>query len=225
LIYCFCHWFSSFLSLILVCISIKRGKVKMKKGLIILFAIIVAIAAFVMWGIGKYNGIVKMDEGVNGAWSQVQNQYQRRMDLIPNLVEVVKGYATHEQQTLTGVIEARAKASQMVISPEVLKNPQAFQMFEKAQGELSSALSRLMVVSENYPNLKANENFLQLQSQLEGTENRIAVERQRFNQLVQEYNAHIRTVPTNMIAGFGGFTQKQYFQAQVGAETAPKVKF
>jgi len=197
----------------------------MKKGLIVLLAVVGFIFLVVMWGVGKYNSLVKLDEGVNGSWSQVQNQYQRRMDLIPNLVEVVKGYATHEQETLTGVIEARAKASQMVISPEVLKNPESFQMFEKAQGQLTSALSRLMVVSENYPNLKANENFLQLQSQLEGTENRIAVERKRFNETVQEYNSTIRTIPTSIIAGFGGFKQKAYFQGQAEAQTAPKVKF
>jgi LemA protein len=169
--------------------------------------------------------LVAMDESVNGAWSQVQNQYQRRFDLIPNLVETVKGYASHEKETLENVIEARAKVGQMVISPDVLKNPQAFAMFEKAQGQLTSALSRLMVVTENYPNLKANENFLQLQAQLEGTENRIAVERRHFNEVVQSYNTTIKTVPTSMIAGFGGFTPKAYFAAQTGAESAPKVKF
>ena len=199
------------------------------KGMIIALAVVgalllVAVIA-VMWGVGVYNKLVAMDEGVNSAWSQVQNQYQRRFDLIPNLVETVKGYATHEKETLENVVEARAKVGQMVISPEVLKNPQAFQMFEKAQGELTSALSRLMVVTENYPNLKANENFLQLQAQLEGTENRIAVERKHFNDVVQLYNTTIKTVPTSMIAGFGGFTIKAYFQAQVGAESAPKVKF
>ncbi len=199
------------------------------KGLIIALSVIggillVGIVA-VMWGVGVYNKLVAMDEGVNGAWSQVQNQYQRRFDLIPNLVETVKGYATHEKETLENVVEARAKVGQMVISPEVLKNPQAFQMFEKAQGELTSALSRLMVVTENYPNLKANESFLQLQAQLEGTENRIAVERKHFNEVVQAYNTTVKTIPTSMIAGFGGFTPKAYFQAQTGAEEAPKVKF
>ncbi len=199
------------------------------KGLIIALSVIgglvlVAVLA-IMWGVGAYNKLVAMDEGVNSAWSQVQNQYQRRFDLIPNLVETVKGYATHEKETLENVVEARAKVGQMVISPEVLKNPQAFQMFEKAQGELTTALSRLMVVTENYPNLKANENFLQLQAQLEGTENRIAVERMHFNEVVQAYNTAIKTIPTSMIAGFGGFTPKAYFQAQTGAETAPKVKF
>ena len=143
------------------------------KGLVIALSVIGGILLVavltIMWGVGVYNRLVAMNEGVNSQWSQVQNQYQRRFDLIPNLVETVRGYASHEKETLENVVEARAKVGQMVISPEVLKNPQAFQMFEKAQGELTSALSRLMVVTENYPNLKANENFLQLQQQLEGT--------------------------------------------------------
>lgn len=197
----------------------------MNKGLIAVLAVVGVLILGVMWGVGKYNGIVKMDEGVNGAWSQVQNQYQRRMDLIPNLVSTVQGAANFEKSTLTAVIEARAKATQVTLSPQLLNDPQAFQKFEQSQGQLSSALSRLLVTVEQYPNLKANENFLQLQSQLEGTENRISVERKRFNEVVQEYNAHIRQVPTNFIASFGGFMQKQYFQAQAGAEAAPKVQF
>jgi LemA protein len=199
------------------------------KGLVIALSVIGGILLVgiftIMWGVGVYNKLVALDEGVNSSWSQVQNQYQRRFDLIPNLVETVKGYATHEKETLENVIEARAKVGQMVISPDVLKNPQAFQMFEKAQGELTSALSRLMVVSENYPNLKANENFLQLQQQLEGTENRIAVERRHFNEVVQVYNTTIKTIPASVVAGIGGFVPKAYFQAQTGAESAPKVKF
>jgi LemA protein len=199
------------------------------KGLIIVLSVIGGILLVgvitVMWGVGVYNKLVALDEGVNSAWSQVQNQYQRRFDLIPNLVETVKGYASHEKETLENVVEARAKVGQMVISPDVLKNPQAFQMFEKAQGELTSALSRLMVVTENYPNLKANENFLQLQSQLEGTENRIAVERKHFNEVVQFYNSTVKSIPTKIIANFGGFAPKSYFEAQTGAESAPKVKF
>ena len=199
------------------------------KGVIIALSVVGGLLLVgvicMMWGVGVYNRLVAMDEGVNGAWSQVQNQYQRRFDLIPNLVETVKGYASHEKETLQNVVEARAKVGQMVISQDVLKNPQSFQMFEKAQGELTSALSRLMVVSENYPNLKANENFLQLQAQLEGTENRIAVERKHFNEVVQTYNTAIKTIPTSLIAGFGGFTVKAYFQSQAGAESAPKVKF
>ncbi|HTR82492.1 MAG TPA: LemA family protein [Bacteroidota bacterium] len=199
------------------------------KGLIIALSVVGAILLigiiFVVWGVSSYNQLVAMDQGVTSAWSQVENQYQRRFDLIPNLVETVKGYAAHEKETLQDVVEARAKVGQMVISPDVLKNPQAFQMFEKTQGELSSALSRLMVVSENYPNLKANENFLQLQAQLEGTENRIAVERRHFNEAVQTYNTAVKTVPMSIIAGFGGFVPKAYFQAEAGAQTAPKVKF
>ncbi len=197
----------------------------MNKGLIIVLAVVGVLVLGVMWGVGKFNGIVKLDEGVNEGWAQVQNQYQRRMDLIPNLVSTVQGAANFEKSTLTAVIEARAKATQVTLSPQLLNDPQAFQKFEQSQGQLSSALSRLLVTVEQYPNLKANENFLALQSQLEGTENRISVERRRFNELVNAYNAHIRTVPTNIIASFGGFQQKQYFQAQAGADTAPKVQF
>ena len=197
----------------------------MKKGLIIALGIVGVLLLGIMWGFGKYNGIVKMDEEVNGSWAQVQNQYQRRMDLIPNLVATVQGVANFEKSTLQAVIEARAKATQVTLSPQLLNDPAAFQKFEQSQGQLSSSLSRLLVTVEQYPNLKANENFLQLQSQLEGTENRIAVERKRFNEVVQGYNAHIRQVPTNIIASFGGFVAKQYFQATAGAETAPKVQF
>lgn len=197
----------------------------MKKGLIILLAIAGVVLLFVMWGVGKYNAIVKLDEGVNEGWAQVQNQYQRRMDLIPNLVATVQGVANFEKSTLQAVIEARAKATQVTLSPQLLNDPQAFQKFEQSQGQLSSSLSRLLVTVEQYPNLKANENFLQLQSQLEGTENRIAVERKRFNEVVLNFNAHIRQVPNNIIASFGGFQQKQYFQAQAASETAPKVQF
>ncbi len=197
----------------------------MKKGLLI--ALIVAGVGIlaVMWGLGKYNGIVKLDEGINEGWAQVQNQYQRRMDLIPNLVATVQGVANFEKTTLQAVIEARAKATQVTLSPQLLNDPAAFQKFEQSQGQVSSSLSRLLVTVEQYPNLKANENFLQLQSQLEGTENRIAVERKRFNEVVLNYNSHIRQVPTNIIASFGGFQAKQYFQAQADAETAPKVQF
>lgn len=197
----------------------------MKKSLLISLGILGVLLLTIMWGVGKYNSLVKLDEGVNGAWAQVQNQYQRRMDLVPNLVATVQGVANFEKSTLQAVIEARAKATQITLSPELMNNPQAFRQFEQSQGQLTSALSRLLVTVEQYPNLKANENFLQLQSQLEGTENRIAVERKRFNETIQSYNATIRTVPTSMIASFGGFTQKAYFQAQTGAETPPKVQF
>lgn len=201
----------------------------MNKTLVIVLSVlgVLLLLAFgiVSWGMGKYNSIVKMDEGVNSAWGQVQNQYQRRMDLIPNLVATVQGAANFEKSTLTAVIEARAKASQIMLSPQMLKDPKAFQQFEQSQGQLSSALSRLLVTVEQYPNLKANENFLSLQSQLEGTENRISVERKRFNDVVMEYNAFIRQIPNNFIAGFGGFAVRPYFQAQAGAENAPKVQF
>jgi LemA protein len=197
----------------------------MKKGWIVLIALAAIVLLVVMWGVGKYNGLVKLDEGVTGAWAQVENQYQRRMDLIPNLVATVQGVANFEKSTLQAVIEARASASQVRLSPELLNDPNAFRQFEQSQGQLGSALSRLLVTVEQYPNLKANENFLQLQSQLEGTENRIAVERKRFNEVVQGYNATIRTIPTSFIASFGGFQSKQYFQSLPGAETAPKVQF
>lgn len=201
----------------------------MKRNTIIILSVVggslLVLLLIIGWTMGKYNTIVNMDEGVNGAWAQVQNQYQRRMDLIPNLVATVQGVANFEKSTLQAVIEARAKATQVTLSPQLLNNPQAFQQFEQSQGQLSGALSRLLVTVEQYPTLKANENFLQLQSQLEGTENRISVERRRFNQVVQDYNSYIRSVPNNLIASFGGFQQKSYFQADQGAATAPKVQF
>ena len=187
--------------------------------------IIVILAAMVIWGISSYNRLVQLNENVNEGWSQVENQYQRRTDLIPNLVNTVKGYANFERGVLTDVTNARAKVSQMQVTPEVLNDPQAFQKFEQAQGQLSGALSRLLVTVENYPNLKANENFLQLQAQLEGTENRISVERRRFNEVVRDYNTTIKRFPTAMIAGITGFGEKQYFKAVAGAETPPKVQF
>ena len=201
----------------------------MKKNTIILLSVlggIVLIAILLVgWVTGIYNSLVKTDEGVNQAWAQVQNQYQRRVDLIPNLVEVVKGYATHEREVFEKVAEARASVGKLQVTPEILNNPQLFQKFQEAQSNMGSWLSRLLAVAENYPQLKANENFLQLQSQLEGTENRIAVERMKFNQIVQEYNVKVRTFPTSLLAGMFGFAQKQYFQAEPGAEKVPKVKF
>jgi len=185
---------------------------------------LLAIAVFA-WGIGVRNNLVTLDEGVNSAWSQVQSQYQRRADLIPNLVETVKGFANQEQDVLIGVTEARAKVSQMTVTKEVLEDPNAFAKFQASQDQLSSALSRLLVVSENYPQLKSNENFLNLQTQLEGTENRITVERQRFNQSVQVFNTSIRRFPASFVAGFSGFKEKAYFAAKEGAENAPQVKF
>lgn len=201
----------------------------MKKGWIIALAIVaiivVIVIAVVGWGVGVYNNMVGMNEGVNQAWSQVENQYQRRYDLIPNLVETVKGVAEFEKTTFTAVTEARAKVGQIKLSPEQLSDPQAFQQFQQAQDGLSSALSRLLVVSENYPQLKANENFLQLQAQLEGTENRIAVERMKYNQVVQDYNTQIKRFPAAIVAGITGFSEKQYFKAAAGSEQAPKVQF
>ena len=187
--------------------------------------ILLIIIIFVVWGISAYNNLVTLNESVNQSWSQVQNQYQRRADLIPNLVNTVKGYANFERGVLTDVTEARAKVSQMTVTPEVLNDPQAFQKFQQLQGQLTGALSRLLVTVENYPDLKANENFLQLQVQLEGTENRIAVERRRFNETVQNYNTTIKRFPNSALAGIFGFNQKQYFQAIQGAETPPKVQF
>ena len=178
-----------------------------------------------MWGMGAYNSMVKADEAINEGWSQVENQYQRRYDLIPNLVNTVKGYAEHEKDVLEEVTNARARVGSVQATPEIVNNPQLFQKFQEAQSGLSSAISRLLVVSENYPNLKADESFLQLQAQLEGTENRIAVERKRFNEMVQEYNIHIRTFPSSFIAGMFNFSQKQYFKSESGAEKAPKVQF
>lgn len=173
---------------------------------------------------GSYNTAVGKDENVKKAWSQVENQYQRRADLIPNLVNTVKGYADFEQSTLQAVVEARANATKVTINVDEL-TPENIQRFEQAQASLSGALSRLLAVAENYPNLKANENFLSLQTQLEGTENRIAVERKSFNEAVQDYNFYIRRFPTNIFAGMFGFSPRGYFQSQAGAEKAPEVKF
>lgn len=196
----------------------------MKKSLIILIAIAGFILILIMWGSSRYNSLVTKEEGVTAAWSQVENVYQRRADLIPNLVNTVKGYADFEKSTLTGVIEARSKATSVTIDPTNL-NEASIQQFQKAQDGLSSALSRLMVVVERYPDLKANQNFMDLQAQLEGTENRIATERRNFNQAAQDYNTQIRRFPSNLFAGMFGFDKKAYFQADEGAEKAPEVKF
>ena len=195
------------------------------KALWITIAIIVVLLfAGYSWVKGTYNTMVTQDEGVKTAWSQVENQYQRRMDLIPNLVNTVKGYATHEKETLEGVVSARAEATKTTIDPSNL-NEESMKKFQAAQGELSSALSRLMLVIERYPDLKANQNFSELQAQLEGTVNRISVERKRFNETAQSYNTYIRSFPTNILAGMFGFQPKAYFSAESGAETAPKVEF
>jgi LemA protein len=201
----------------------------MKKSTII---ILVSVAAFLFlfillpigYGIGSYNKLVTSEETVNSQWANVESQYQRRADLIPNLVQTVKGYATHESSTLEGVMEARAKATQVTIDPKNM-TPEKLQQYQAAQGQVGAALGRLMVVSENYPNLKANQNFLELQAQLEGTENRIAVERGRFNEVAKGFNTSIRSFPTNIVAGITGFQKKPYFEAQEDSKKAPAVKF
>ncbi len=183
-----------------------------------------AIAVLAFWAVGKYNAMVTAEENVETAWAQVENQYQRRMDLIPNLVGAVKGYVKHESETLEGVIAARAKATQVTIDPSNA-TPEQLAAYQKAQGELSQALGRLLAVSENYPELKANENFMELQSQLEGTENRITVARNTFNEQARTFNVLIRKFPNNFIANFAGFEKKPYFEAEEGANKAPKVEF
>lgn len=196
----------------------------MKTGTILL-VILGAIGALVMSSIGKYNTLVSMEEDAAAAWSQVENVYQRRADLIPNLVQTVKGYASHEKETLQGVIEARSKVSQINLSSDALNDPNMLAKFQQAQSGLSSALSKLMVVVEKYPDLKANEGFLTLQSQLEGTENRIAVERRRYNEVAKVFNTFRRQFPTNLFAGFFGFKEKAYFESKEGSDNAPKVEF
>lgn len=196
----------------------------MKKSWIIIGVILVVALLLYSSIKGTYNQMVTLDEGVGAQWAQVENVYQRRADLIPNLVSTVKGYASHEKETLEGVIEARAKATSTTIDASNL-NAQSIQQFQAAQDGLSSALSKLMVVVERYPDLKANQNFLELQAQLEGTENRIAVERKKFNEVARQYNTYIRSFPKNIYASIFGFEKKAYFQAQTGADTAPKVEF
>ena len=193
----------------------------MKKSTIILIAVI-AIAT--IWGVSAYNGLVKMDESVNTAWSNVENQYQRRADLIPNLVNTVKGYAAHEKETLEAVMAARSKATQMTVDADNL-TPEKLQEYQKAQGEIGAALGRLLAITENYPDLKANQNFMELQAQLEGTENRISVERRNFNEVARTYNTSIRTFPKSILAGMFGFDKRPYFEAEEGANKAPEVKF
>ena len=196
----------------------------MKKSTVIWIILIAAVVLFLASIVSKYNGFVTQEESVKTAWSQVENVYQRRADLIPNLVATVKGYAEHEQETFIAVTEARSKVNN--INLEGITNSQeALQNFQNAQGALSGALSKLMVVMERYPELKANQNFLDLQSQLESTENRISIERRRFNEAAQSFNTLIRKFPNRIYAGMFGFSAKAYFAAQAGAETAPKVEF
>ena len=195
--------------------------VKKNLGWIIPVGIIVIL---VIWAISGYNGMVKMDEQVQNKWANVEAQYQRRADLIPNLVSTVKGYAKHEQQTLENVVKARSEATQVKVDAENL-TPEKLAAFQKAQSGVASALGRLLAVAENYPDLKANQNFLELQSQLEGTENRITVARKDFNDAAKSYNQSIRQFPKNILAGMFGFEKKSYFEAEAGSEKAPKVEF
>lgn len=193
----------------------------MKKSIIIILAV---VAILVIWAVSVYNGLVTMDENVTGQWANVETQYQRRADLIPNLVNTVKGYATHEKETLEGVVAARSQATQIKVDAEDL-TPEKLAEYQKAQGAVTSALGKLLAITENYPDLKANQNFKDLQAQLEGTENRIAVERKRFNEMAKSYNTYIRSFPNNILSGMFGFMPKAYFSAEAGAEKAPKVEF
>ncbi|WP_278901651.1 LemA family protein [Leyella stercorea] len=194
---------------------------KKNKGLIIT---IVVIALVALWGISSYNGLVSMDENVSNSWANVETQYQRRSDLIPNLVNTVKGYAKHESQTLESVMQARSQATQVKIDPSNC-TPQQLAAYQKAQGDVTTALGKLLAITENYPDLKANQNFLELQSQLEGTENRINVARKDFNDTAKKYNTSLRRFPRNIVASMFGFEKRAYFEAEAGAEKAPKVEF
>jgi len=198
----------------------------MKTGLIALAVVaVLAIAAYSNF-VGAYNRLVTLEENVTAQWGQVQNVYQRRADLIPNLVATVKGYATHESDVLQGVTEARSRVGGTVsVSDDILNDPEAFKRYQEAQSELGGALQRLLMVTENYPDLKANQNFLALQDQLEGTENRITVERKRFNDSVQLYNTSIRRFPASILANMNGMRSKAYFEAESSAQTAPQVSF
>ena len=193
----------------------------MKKSTITL---LVVLGIVLIWAVTSYNGLVKADENVSTAWSNVENQYQRRADLIPNLVNTVKGYASHEKETLDAVVAARSRATQMVVDTEDL-TPEKLQQYQKAQGEVGAALGRLLAITEAYPELKANQNFLELQAQLEGTENRISVERRNFNDAARRFNTSIRTFPRNLIAGMCGFEKRPYFEAEESAAKTPEVKF
>ena len=196
----------------------------MKKGLVAIIVVAVVAIGLYGWVKSNYNGMVQGEEGVKAAWSQVENVYQRRADLIPNLVATVKGYAEHESSALEAVVNARAKATQVTVNPDQLTE-ENIAKFQSAQGELGNAIGRLLVSVEAYPELKANENFLALQSQLEGTENRISTERMEYNETAQSYNTMIRSFPQNILASMFGFETKGYFKASEGAETAPKVEF
>ena len=197
----------------------------MKTALIVVGVIALILVIAFMWGVGVNNQLVTADVAVSEKWAQVQNVYQRRADLIPNLVETVKGFAAQERTVLEEVTQARASAGSIKATPELLNDPAAFKRFQDAQNQLGGALSRLLVTVERYPELKSNQNFLALQSQLEGTENRITVERQRFNEAVRDYNLRVRVFPASLIAGLRGFKEKPFFESAPGSETVPKVKF
>ena len=196
----------------------------MKKGTITIIVVATVILGCLLWFKGAYNNMVTAEEGVSAAWSQVENVYQRRADLVPNLVATVKGYAAHESSTLEGVVEARSKATQVTVSADDL-SPEALAKFNAAQGDLTNALGRLLMLTENYPDLKASQNFSELQAQLEGTENRITTERMKFNDTAKAYNTLIRKFPDNIVASMFGFEKKGYFEAAAGAEKAPVVEF
>ena len=195
-----------------------------KKGTVTIIAIIAVVLIVILWGIKVNNRMITMEEGVSKAWSNVENVYQRRADLIPNLVNTVKGYAAHETSTFEAVVNARAKATSITVNPDNMTADQ-LKEFQKAQNEVGGALGRLIAISESYPELKANEKFKELQSQLEGTENRIAVERRNFNEAANKYNTYIRKFPQSIIAGMRDFEKKPYFEAEEGANKAPKVEF
>ncbi len=198
----------------------------MGRALLVVVTVIVVLAvATVGWAVSVNNQLVRLEQDVNEKWAQVQNVYQRRADLIPNLVETVKGFAAQERTVLNEVVSARARASGVQLTPEALNDPQALRRFQDAQRDLGGALSRLLVTVERYPELRSNENFMALQSQLEGTENRITVERRRFNESVREYNTRLRVFPGSLVAGFRGFREKAFFEATPDATTPPKVKF
>jgi LemA protein len=197
----------------------------MNRGLVIAIVVLVVLGGLIAWAVSVNNQLVVLEQNVIAAWAQVQNQYQRRADLIPNLVETVKGFAAQERGVLEAVTQARARASGVQLTPEALNDPKAMERFQQAQQQLSGALSRLLVTVERYPELKSNQNFLALQSQLEGTENRIAVERKRFNDAVREYNTRLRLFPGSIIARLVGFQPKAFFEAAPDAATPPRVKF
>ena len=197
----------------------------MRGVLVALLIVVLVVGGVVAWGVSVNNQLVRADQGVAEAWAQVQNVYQRRADLVPNLVETVKGFAAQERTVLEEVTKARASATSVQLTPEALNDPRALQRFQAAQGQLTGALSRLLVTVERYPELKSNQNFLALQSQLEGTENRIAVERRRFNEAVRAYNTRVRLFPGSVVAGIAGYQTKAFFEAAPDAATAPKVKF